>query len=93
MPYQTIALCGTTTLISIIFLGPICLILAVTFAFIYHSISSKLFITIEIILILIFLIYTVNYTIYKCRPSSGGGAYYEYEYRLLPNGISPYQVL
>jgi len=93
MPYQTIALCGTTTIITFIFLGPLCLLLAIILAIYYKKIVSKLFIMIEIILILLFLIYTINYTIYECKPSSGGGKYIEYEYQLLPNGISPYQVL
>ena len=90
--YGVAAVCGTTKIVTFLLLGPVALALGIVLVFVRKKISQPLFVTLEIIFGLLFLLYTVRYEYYKCSPSMGGGYIHEYHYRLFPQNILPIHV-
>ena len=87
--YLEPAACSIHTLITIIILGIIALVLAIIVVFLRKYFSKKIFIIVEILLLSIFILYSVDYEGLGC------GGYYEadstnYEVRFLPQEITPY---
>ncbi len=88
----TLAVCGTTTIISFILLGPFCLLLGIIFYLFRAKINKKIFLSIEILLIITFLLYSVQYEHYSCRPSMGGGDFKQYKQHFFPTNIFPIKI-
>ena len=84
--------CGTTTIINFILLGHLSLLAGIILLSFRQKISKKLFILIEILLFISFLLYTIQYEHYSCLPTSGGAIIKAQEYRLFPKNILPIKI-
>jgi len=88
----TIAVCGNTTIIHFILFGPICLFLVIIFILFRTKVRKKTFLLIESLLIILFLLYSVQYEHYSCRPSMGGGDFKQYKQHFFPTNIFPIKI-
>jgi len=87
------ATCGTTTIITFLLLGPISLFAGFVFFYFRKKISRHFFVIIEILLLLVFLMYTIHYKHYKCMPSMGGGQIQKFKYQVFPGSLLPIKII
>ncbi len=89
MNHLSLDICGNTAVFTFTLFGILCTISIFILIFLRKEISRKIFFSAGFLLIILALLYTVQYEYHSCRPSDWGGSYTEYEFQMLPKNIFP----